>query len=41
MGFEQLGKALAEGMSQEKMEKPMFEDSNRGLEYGIASDRWF
>lgn len=31
MGLEQLGKALVEGMSQEKMEKPMFEDSNRGL----------
>ena len=32
MGLEQLGKALAEGASQEKMDKPMFEDSNRVLD---------
>ena len=37
MGFEQLGKALAEGMSQEKMEKPMFEDSNRGLDMELPA----
>ena len=37
MGFEQLGKALAEGRSQEKMEKPMFEDSNRGLDMELPA----
>lgn len=30
MGLEQLGKVLAEKISQEKMEKPVFEDSDRG-----------
>lgn len=32
MGLEQLGKALTEGAYQEKMDKPMFEDSNRVLD---------
>lgn len=31
MGVEQLGKDFVEGKSQEKMEKPMFEDSDRGF----------